>query len=171
MKKMLSLLLVLTLVLGCLSFASAESAAPTHLKILMPFYNAESSASIVKALEEATNTDLEIVAAAYDQWDQKVNTLMSVGEEYDLIIINTTTPWKTWAQEGLVCDLDELADPERHPYTYKLINSDMYASYAVDGKHYYLPGVHHGQDFVWSVRQDILDEMGIASIETTDQFL
>ncbi len=171
MKKLLSLLLALTMTLGCLGAAGAESAAPTHLKILMPFFNAESSASIVKALEDATNTDLEIVAAAYDQWDQKVNTLMSVGEEYDLIIINTTTPWKTWAQEGLVYDLDELADPERHPYTYKLINSEMYASYAVEGKHYYLPGVHHGQDFVWSVRQDILDEMGIASIETTEQFL
>ena len=171
MKKVLSVLLAAIMTLACFSCGLAEGEAPVHLKILMPFYNAETSADIVKALEEATGTELEIVAAAYDQWDQKVNTLMAVGEEYDILIINTTTPWQTWAEEGLVYNLDELADPEKHPYTYKLINSDMYAAYSINGAHYYLPGVHHGQDFVWSVRKDILDEMNLEAIETTDQFL
>lgn len=147
-----------------------ETAEKAHLKILMPFYDAEHAASIVAALEEAANVELEIVGAVYDQWDQKVNTLMSVGEEYDIIIINTTTPYQTWASEGLVVNLDEIADPERHPYTYKLINSDMYGAYAVDGAHYFLPGVHQGQDFATYIRQDILDELEIEKIETIDQF-
>ena len=168
MKKMVSLLLALALLL---SSAAALAEAPKTLKILKPAYDADYSAGIVDELEKATNTKLDIVGASWDQWDQKANTLMSVGEEYDIVMINTTTPWMTWAQEGLVTCLDDIVDPERHPYTYKLINSDMYASYAVDGKHYFLPGVHHGQDFVWCVRQDILDEMGISSIETSEQFL
>ena len=77
--------------------AKEEKTETAHLKILMPFYDAEHAASIVAALEEAANVELEIVGAAYDQWDQKVNTLMSVGEEYDIIIINTTTPYQMWA--------------------------------------------------------------------------
>lgn len=149
---------------------TTETGEKVHLKILMPFYDAEHSSSIVAALEEAANVELEIVGAAYDQWDQKVNTLMSVGEEYDIIIINTTTPYQTWASEGLVVNLDEIVDPERHPYTYKLINSDMYGAYAVDGAHYFMPGVHQGQDFATYIRQDILDELGIEKVETIDQF-
>lgn len=170
MKKKLAAmaLCMATAAIGCVMPAAAEEKA--HLKILMPFYNEETSAGIVSALEEAADVELEIVPAAYDQWDQKVNTLMGVGEEYDLIIINTTTPWKTWAEEGLVYNLDELVDPEKHPYTDKLIKSGMYSSYAVDGGHYYLPGAHHGQDFAMYIRQDILDEMGMEQIATTDDF-
>ena len=67
MKKVLSVLLAAIMTLACFSCGLAEGEAPVHLKILMPFYNAETSADIVKALEEATGTELEIVAAAYDQ--------------------------------------------------------------------------------------------------------
>lgn len=170
MKKILSLVLSLVMLASCMAVAHAES-DPVTLKILKPAYSAETSASTVAVLEAATNTKLEIIGASWDQWDQKANTLMAVGEEYDIIMINTTTPWKTWAEEGLIYDLDTIVDPVKHPYTYKLINSEMYGSYTVNGKHYFLPGVHHGQVFVWSVRQDILDEMNITALETTDQFL
>lgn len=169
MKRLLCLLLTLSLCLGGAIFALAEE-QPVPLRILMPFYNAEASASIVAELEKATNTQLSITGVTYDQWDQKVNTLMAVGEPFDLLIINVTAPWRNWAEEGLVYDLSELIDPAKHPYADKIVKSSMYGSYLVDDKAYYLPGAHSGQDFSWFVRGDILDAYGIDSIKTIDEF-
>lgn len=169
MRRILSLFLCLLMTLSCASFALADE-APVTLRILMPFYNAETSASIVTALEEATGVRLDITGVTYDQWDQKVNTLMAVGEPFDILIINSTAPWRSWAEEGLVHDLSTLIDAERHPYAAKIVESEMYGSYWVDDKAYYLPGAHSGQDFSWFVRSDILKAYGVDQIQTVDEF-
>jgi ABC-type glycerol-3-phosphate transport system substrate-binding protein len=149
----------------------ATQAPPTKLKIFrVETQLTKENSTLLRELDQDVNVDIEFVTAPWDQYVQKINTLMATGEQLDLVICDRQNPYVAWAQQGLVISLDDIIDPAKDTYVDKLTNSETFKTLKVDGKRYYVPGIHQGCDWALYVRKDLLDKMSIPvdSLKTID---
>ncbi len=123
-----------------------------------------------KLLEPELGMEIEFLTAPGDQFAQKVNTMMATGEEADLITCEDSLPWRSWAEDELLIDLDELIDPVDHIYVEKITSSDLFKGYLNDGKRYVIPNAHHGNDWTMVVRKDIMEKIGNPEINTMEEY-
>lgn len=146
---------------------------PVNLKVWRPANIVDPEKDpIMKEMGKKLNVKVEIVTAP---WDQEVNTLnlkMSSKEELDIIQAETSNTWVKWAKEGLMYDIGELikGKESQYPFINSVINSSSFAGLKVDGKAYYIPGTHHGQDWAMFVRKDWLDKVGMQPPKTAEEF-
>jgi ABC-type sugar transport system, periplasmic component len=153
---------VAALLVAGAALAGAQAAkAPVPIKIFRMANTIDPQKDpIMLELQRRTNTKIEIVTAPWDQWINKLNLIMSSGEEMDIIMIDPSNPWEEWAREGLVyCVDDFVKDKKAFPYVYSLINSETFKGFKIDGKDYYIGGAHHGYDYALYLRQDWMDKL------------
>ncbi len=146
---------------------------PVPLKIFRMAIDTDADTNpIITALEEATNTEIELVTAPWDQWVSKLNLIMTSGEEMDIINLDDSShPYIQWADEGLVVKLDDyVTSKEDFPYIYSIMNSDTFKAFEIEGEHYYVPGAHDGYDYAIYMRKDWLDNLGLEVPTTPDEF-
>ncbi len=152
---------------------STEPEKPVPLKIFRMANKLDPEKDpILLELQKRTNTKIEIVTAPWDQWVNKLNLVMSSAEEMDIIHVDDSShPWTQWAEEGLMVNLDDhVKSKEDYPYMYSAMNSETFNAFAIDGKHYYLPGVNDGYDYSIYLRKDWLDNVGLQVPTTPDEF-
>lgn len=130
----------------------------------------ENTEKLLHNLEGPLGFELDIMTAPWDQWAQKVNTMMATGADVDLISCEESLPWRAWAQDELVMPLDDLIDPVLHPYINSITNASLFAGYKEDGKRYFLPNAHEGSNWGLIVRQDIMDSLGVEKITDMNQY-
>lgn len=125
---------------------------------------------IMQEIQKRTNTKVEIVTAPWDQCWNKLNLIMSSGENIDIINADqASSPWQKWAQEGLMYDLDQYVTKEKYPYIYSVINSQIFKPVKVNGKSYFIAGTHHGQDWGLFIREDWLEKVGLKMPTTMEE--
>lgn len=151
---------------------NSSKEAPVPLKIFKPANVVNTSKDpIMLEIQKRTNTRIEIVTAPWDQCWNKLNLIMSSGERLDLINADgQQSPYVKWAREGMVYALDPLIDKEKHPYCYKVVHSQSFKPFLIDGKSYYVVGTHHGQDLAFYIRKDWLDKLGLKMPETLEEY-
>lgn len=175
--KLLVASMVVTMLSGCNKAQTTNKPAvdtkkPVTLKIYRPANIVDPEKDpILLAVQKKLNVKVEIVTVP---WDQEVNTLnlkMSSKEEIDIIQAETANTWVKWAKEDLVYNIGDLIKGKEKDYSFinSIINAESFKGLKVDGKAYYIPGSHHGQDWGMFVRQDWLDKLGLKQPKTTDE--
>ena len=170
--------IALLLTMSATAWAAAEgeegaAAEIVPIKVFVPGplrMDPETDLSI-NEMERRLNIDMQIVGGPWDQVWSKLNLMMASGDPLDIMHVSNQgqNPWQQWAQEGLIANLDDHVTPEKHPFIHKVMTADMFKPLTIDGAHYYVPGTHHGYDWQFHIRQDWLDNLGLAMPSTPDE--
>ena len=174
MKKLVSLILALVMVLSMASFASAEE--PFVISVLLPDMNALVEADVsennpvLKAIEEATGVRLQIIYAANSTYGDTLNvTMTDPAEKQPMLIAMTDARGTTMinnARAGAFWDLtDYVKDAENYP---NLAGSaGIYNNISIDGRIY---GIYRTRAYPRAgiyYRKDIAEKAGITKVPET----
>lgn len=139
--------------------------APDHEKVM--------DAVNKKMAADGIGIELEILFIPWDAWQQKVNIMLSAGEQIDLLnIMNDWIPLSTYAGTGALQDIEQLVD-EYGPNIKKYNPDIMLNAGKVGGKSYAMPAfwVEFSRDPSITVRKDLLDQYGLAIPKTADDVI
>ena len=114
---------------------------------------------IILELERQANVDVKFVTSGWGDIGQVRNLALASEEDIDIYHHMDLSP--QWIEDEVIIALDDYINPDDHPYLYNLVHSDRYSSMKRDGKVYYVPMVAEGFDWVFLVRQDWMDELGL----------
>ena len=174
MKKLVSLLLALVMVLSMASFAAAEE--PFVITVMLPDMNALVEADVsennpvLKAIEEATGVRLQIIYAANSTYGDTINvTMTDPSEKQPMLIAMTDARGTTMinnARAGAFWDLtDYVKDSENYP---NLAGSaGIYNNISIDGRIY---GIYRTRAYPRAgiyYRKDIAAQQGITKVPET----
>ena len=174
MKKLVSLLLALVMMLSVMSFATAEE-EPFVLTVMLPDfyatvdYMAEDN-PVIKAIEEATGVRLEITWAANSTYGDQLNTTLTDEVLPNLMVMTDArgTTMVNNARAGAFHDLtDFVADTANYPNLAG--DPTIYNNISVDGRIY---GIYRTRAYPRAgiyYRTDIAKEMGFdKEVKTLD---
>lgn len=173
MKKLVSLILALAMVLSMMSFAAAEE--PFVISVLLPDHNVDvdfqkENNPILEAIEKASGVKLDIIFAANSTYGDTLNTTMADPSSKQPMIVRMTDARGTTminnARAGAFWDLTEYVnDPVNYP---NLVgNAGIYSNISIDGRIY---GIYCTRAYPRAgvyYRKDIAAECGITEIPTT----
>src|SRR5690554_3651150 len=92
-------------------------------------------------LQKRTNTKLEFITAPWDQVANKIMTILSSGEQVDIMAIDPgMVNYIELAKSGLILQLDDMLATDNYPIAKKLAYEDIYFNkYHIDEKVYGIP--------------------------------
>jgi ABC-type glycerol-3-phosphate transport system substrate-binding protein len=122
-------------------------------------------------LQKRTNTELEFVTAPWDSESTRVTTILSSGEQMDVMAIDTNAyDYASFARNGLLLPLDDYLATGKWPTLAKLAYGDIYNwRYNVDGKVYGIPMPIQPGDWNNYIRSDWLEKLGLSMPTTPDE--
>lgn len=164
MRKLLSLLLALTMVFGLCSIAQAEE--PYEVVIETVTFGAEYAD--IPAIEEAINAitvpainvTVKILNVGIPQHAQKISMMIAGGEKADLVMAGLTLPMANMAADGMLMPLDELV--ETSGAGIKALFGDQLNAGNLGGVLYAIPAdAYTAQSGGFIYNKQMADELGI----------
>jgi len=147
-----------------------QSAEKPELRMLVPFDTFDLNTDIVgQYLKEKTGYSVKYEQLPAENPDEKLNMLMSLNEEYDIMKMSASQFYKL-ATAGALEPLDDLI--AQYGKTIKdAITAQSWAGTTIDGKIYAIPETGEGAfaGFELAVRQDWMDELGLQMPTTRDE--
>ncbi len=173
MKKLVSLILALAMVLSVMSFAAAEE--PFTITVMLPDMNAtvdyqHENNPVLKAIEEKTGVKMEVIWAANSTYGDTLNTTLTDPSEKQPMLIAMTdargTTMVNNARAGAFWDLtDYVKDSETYP---NLAGTPgIYNNISIDGRIY---GIYRNRAYPRGgiyYRKDIAEQMGVTKVPET----
>jgi putative aldouronate transport system substrate-binding protein len=151
---------------------AAADAGPVTVKYLMPggppiAYD-EVIAAVNEKLVRDKNIRIEVAYIPWDVWDQRVNLMLSTGEEFDIFhIMQPTVPLSSYQSMGGLTDITDLID-QYGPNLKKIITPDGFNAMRIDGRIYGIPAewVELAGEGVFALRKDVMDKLGLPMPKT-----
>jgi putative aldouronate transport system substrate-binding protein len=145
---------------------AAVDAGPVTVKYLMPgdspvAYN-EVMAAINEKLVRDKNIKIEIVYIPWDVWQQRVNLMLTTGDEFDVYhIMQDQVQMSAYQAMGGLTDITALLD-QHGPSVKRVISSGAWDAMRVGGKIYGIPAqwAELSNDDGFTIRKDVLDKFG-----------
>lgn len=170
MKKVLSVLLALTMMLGMVGMASAEDEIVTLKWVTvgssMPTNYDAWLAQVNPYLAEKIGVNIEMDVIGWGDWDQRRNVIVNTNEPYDIIFGNMNT-YNNDVQLGAYLDITELLDTAA-PELKAMLPEGYWDACRVNGKIYGVPTYKDSsmtEYIVWD--KDLLDANGIDASKAT----
>lgn len=115
---------------------------------------------ILLELQDREKIELEIVSIPWDQFPDKLNIMISTGEQLDLINCDFGSTVEGWANDGLILCWDEYLETGNYPLISSVVNAEMYQDFKINGKVYGkpLPLVPNQRGIL--IRTDWLEKVG-----------
>lgn len=151
---------------GCASGAGTDDGGTVTLKFLAPEYSSATGPyweGLVESFEEANpeiSIDLEMVA--WSDINTKINTLVSTGEEPDIINLDS---YVAFAADDLLIPAAEVLPSS----TYDDILPSLLANATYDGEVYGIPFIASARALFYN--EDILAEAGVEAPTTWDELM
>lgn len=141
MRKILSLVLALAMLLGMCSFASAEE------PVVLEWYVLEGSApsnqmvwdAINEYMVEKINVKINFHYINGDEYTAKMQPMLMSGQKLDIVNVNGQLPYVEWVKKGAFMPMDDLL--QYAPETAALVGEDFFNAMKIDGKVYAIPSV------------------------------
>ncbi|AEI43436.1 extracellular solute-binding protein [Paenibacillus mucilaginosus] len=124
-----------------------------------------------KYVNDSVNIDVHVVYPPSDGYQDKLNVMMSSGEDNDMIYTQDASWFISMVNQKALQPLNEAL--EKHgPDLKASIPQEAWDAVTVDGKIYAIPGVNHirGSDIMY-VRQDWLAKLGLQPPKTLDEYV
>lgn len=128
-----------------------------------------------KYLEDLTGVHIEWVTAGRDDWQEKLNMMLSSGDYPDMLLGLSPDLAKFGVKEQIIVPMDEYINEENMPNYMKLYGDRLDLSRETDGQIYSLIAENdcyhcsYGRK-MW-INTKHLEEMGVEMPTTTDEFL
>jgi putative aldouronate transport system substrate-binding protein len=182
MKRLACLFFAVTLAFPVFAGARRQSGAasdtgPVTVKYLMPgdppiAYN-EVIAAVNEKLVRDKNIRIEVSYIPWDVWDQRVNLMLSTGEEFDVFhIMQPTVPLTSYHGMGGLTDITDLID-QHGPNLKRIISSDGFDAMRIGGRIYGIPAewVELASEGVITIRKDVMDKLNLPMPRTNADLL
>ncbi len=172
---LLSIALALTLLCGVASHAQSvpfdQTLTFSYLtKMWEPF---KTDVNLIPAIEEATNSKIEIEYAPVDNYETRINTMLASSNLSDAIMVSDVNQVSNLIDQGAIIPLDDLINeyapnllaqckPEDMPYLYNIGDNHTYVLPSIN----VIPILR-----TWTVRKDWLDNLGIEIPEKWDEWV
>jgi len=124
---------------------------------------------IIKEIEKICNVKFDFIDVPDEQYDDRLNLMVSTGEHIDLIRSGIRPFVDQWAKDGFIISFDDYVKDGKNPYVKAVIDNDMYNYLMVDGKHYYKPMPSWTGNRGYIINQDWLDNVGLKVPTTIDE--
>ncbi len=174
MKKIVSLLLAVTMLLTVVSSAMAEETL-TMLQRLPASYIVEDN-PVIKAWGDMYGINIEIEAPPISSYSDRRNIIMGSGELPDLIYVGDTgSLYSQWARDGLFLDLTPYLNEHDMPNAYAVLTEEELRSVTVTNEDgttgiYSLPRVQTKPYDCILYRGDWLEKLGLDIPTTPEEF-
>lgn len=181
MKKTLSLLLTLLMLVGMASIPAMAEEAPLVITMVVPFYAEEPPVGatgdktnpVLLAAEALCNVDLQITYAPQGDYVSKFNTVMASADQPMIMVVTsgltTNSTYLDYCQQGVFWDLtDEINSRE-------LFRDELTTPYAltvtaVGGRNYLFPFLVSSARVACLYRMDWLEALGMEAPTTAAEF-
>ena len=173
MKKLVSLMLVLTLVIAMA--APAAMAAPTELIMYLvsdrPVGFDDALAEFNKLAEEELGVTLTVNFITWGEFDTSYPLLLASGEVFDLVYCAGWANYTDYALKGSFLPLEDLLE-ENMPATCAALPQEAWDDVTVNGHIYAVPSnAAAPQTTGCNVRGDLMTAYGMESIESVDDLV
>lgn len=171
MKKFVSLVLALLMILSTFSFASAEDKLELNAMCVLYQQAPAEDSPFWTWMEDTFNVDYTVEWVPNSGYDDKLSLVLSTGDLPDLIQVNSTTSAAVVnaANDGMFYDLTDLLDWEKYPNLAKL-NPSAWTSSKINGRNYFLPRTRGQYNSTIFMRKDILEAAGMSVPHTISEF-
>ena len=141
MRKILSLVMALCMLLGMCSFASADDV------VTLEWYVLEGSApgnqmvwdAINEYMVEKIGVKINFHYILADEYASKMQPMLMSGQQIDIVNVNGQLNYVEWAKKGAFVAMDDLL--QYAPKTAELVGEDFFDAMRIDGKVYAIPSV------------------------------
>lgn len=154
---------------------AAESEAVT-LKILMPGDRPKNMDAVIEEAEkrmadEGLNIHLNLVFSPWSDVKQKIELILTSGEEIDLVWDNTSSGMATHISKGYFTELTDLLN-EYGPSVISTRGEKMFEANRYSDGIYAIPlGSNYKQGIHYNIRKDLREAMGMEPITNRQQLL
>ena len=152
-----------------------EELTLTCFTMTMPNVENFETNDFTKYLEDLTGVHIEWVTAGRDDWQEKLNMMLSSGDYPDMLLGLSPDLAKFGVKEQIIVPMDEYINEENMPNYMKLYGDRLDLSRETDGQIYSLIAENdcyhcsYGRK-LW-INTKHLEEMGVEMPTTTDEFL
>ncbi|WP_235549560.1 extracellular solute-binding protein [Paenibacillus sp. Soil766] len=158
--------------------SNQEVKAPVKLKYLVPGVESRDNKEVMnlinkKLAADGVGVEIEKVFIPSDAWDQKINLMLSTGEEFDLFhVMQDRTPYSTYWAKGALADISQAVD-KYGSHLKKVIPQDIWDGSKADGKTVVIPAywVEMASEGEFDIRLDILKQNNLQMPKTPDEML
>ena len=134
MRKILSLVMALAMLLSMTSFASAEE------PVVLEWYVLEGSApsnqmvwdAINEYMVEKINVKINFHYINGDEYTAKMQPMLMSGQKLDIVNVNGQLPYVEWVKKGAFMPMADLL--QYAPETSALVGEDFFNAMKIDGK-------------------------------------
>lgn len=179
MKKGLSIVLALAMLLGLVSAAVADGALKPEKIVLYFVSDAPRNMQAVQdklneMFQRDMNTTIEVNFTTWTNYTQKYDLELMAGNTVDLIYAAPWLSYSNYAKQGAFMELDGLIE-QYAPDLYAAIAPSTWNQVTVNGNTYGIPCIYdlyHGKGIMY--RQDLCDKYNLpvpSSVETVEEFL
>lgn len=155
-----------------------EQAAPVKIKYVVPGTKPKDYDEVFKKVNEKLKADgvgveVEKTFIPSDAWDQKLNLMLSTGEEFDLFhIMQDRTPFSSYYNRGALADISDAV--EKYGANLKAnIPDDIFDGAKIGDRYYAVPSfwVEMASEGEFDIRQDILRQNNLQVPTTPDELV
>jgi putative aldouronate transport system substrate-binding protein len=182
MKKLVCLFFAVALAFPVFAGARRQSGAasdtgPVTVKYLIPGDPPISYDAAITAVNEKLVRDKNIrIGMTYipwDVWQQRVNLMLSTGEEFDVFhIMQDQITMSAYQSMGGLTDITDLID-QHGPNIKKLITPDAFTAMRIGGRIYGIPAewVELAVEGTTTIRKDVMDRLNLPMPRTNAELL
>ncbi len=171
MKKLVSLMLALVMSLSCLSaLAESSDAVAITAFISSTLADDEYNGLTKQYIIDHIGVDVTMIRGDASNFNQQLALYISSGDIPTLVNTGSYSVWRDYALEGAWADLTPYLNEEDYPNLFAYVG-DKWPLMTIDGKIYGIPQLtDHRTGHVINIRQDWLDQLGLAVPTTLDEY-
>lgn len=155
-----------------------QAAETVKIKYLVPGTEPKDYEEVYQKVNEKLAADgvgveVEKVYIPWDAWDQKLNLMLSTGEEFDLFhVMQDRTPFSSYYNRGALADISDAIEKYGENLK-KSIPADIFDGAAIDGNYYIVPSywVEMASEGQFNIRRDILRENNLEEPTTPAELI
>jgi putative aldouronate transport system substrate-binding protein len=180
MKKLVFLVLVLMLAATALSARGSRqigSSPETTIKYLMPGDEPARYNEIITLVNQKLSAEkgirIEVVYIPWDVWQQRVNLMLTTGDDFDVYhIMQDQIAMSAYQAMGGLTDITDLLD-QHGPNIKRVISSGAWDAMRINGSIYGIPAqwAELSNDDGFSIRKDVLDKFGYGVPRSVEELI
>ncbi|MDR0910680.1 MAG: extracellular solute-binding protein [Spirochaetaceae bacterium] len=162
---------------GASSSGSDASAGKLPIRYYMPGSADPDQDAVVKAINDklaadGVNIDYQPIYVPWDQWSNKINLMLSTGEEFELFhVMEDMTPVSAYVSRNNLTPLNKMLSDD-YPALKAHFDSVYWQGFTVNGEIYSVPAVWYNfsqGDVDIRIRKDKYDQYKVPVPQTVDQ--
>ncbi|MFP4976594.1 extracellular solute-binding protein [Paenibacillus sp. CN-4] len=126
-----------------------------------------------KLAADGVGVEVEKIFIPWDAWDQKLNLMLSTGEDFDLFhVMQDRTPYSNYYTRGALADISDAIE-KYGANLKKYIPEDIFNGAKIGGKYYIVPSywVEMASEGQFNIRRDILRENNLQEPKTPAELI